>query len=265
MKLLILGDTHGNTRWFVTVIKRAKELNVEWIIQLGDFGLWPGWAGVRYLDDVNRALIEHNVNLIWLDGNHEDFNQLDALVKLQPKNDNGQTYIRSQILYSPRGCLWTMDNKKFMTVGGAVSIDKQWRTAGKSWWPQEQLTELEEFGIVTRAMDRRQKGKPDVDYLFTHDCHPLTPFTHLINDPDSDAHRQKMKRIFNAVLPKMWFHGHMHAKYAWPLFHAAPFDVSDDHTEVYGLECDGCTDSWGILDTETDRFKFASDLRVDLN
>ena len=255
-----MGDTHGNTRAIITAVQRAKELNVEWIIQCGDFGLWPGWAGVRFLDEVNAALIDNKVNLMWLDGNHEDFDQLESLIKLQPKNKNGQTYIRSQILYSPRGCLWEMNNKIFMTVGGAVSIDRKWRVPHESWWPQEQLTDVEVYGIVARAIDRRQKDKPNVDYLFTHDCHPLTPFKNLIDDPTSSMHRDKIKRIFNAVLPSMWFHGHMHTKYTWPLFHALPFEdfaVGDKHTEVYGLECDGMFYNWGILDTETNKFEFA--------
>lgn len=204
--------------------------------------------------------------MIFIDGNHDFFPMIEGLVAINPKNDHGQTYIRSQILYSPRGCQWKMDGKQFMTVGGAVSVDRAYRTQGKSWWPQEQLTDSEAHGIVARTSARRLAGKPDVDFLFTHDCHPSTPFAYrLRDDPESNIHRDKMKRVFDAVLPKMWFHGHMHSKYVWPLFHAAAFQISDKHTEVYGLECDGVTDSWGILDTEFYRFKFASDFRVDYN
>ena len=34
----------------------------------------------------------------------------------------------------------TIDNKSFLCVGGAVSIDKMYRTPCVSWWPEEEIT-----------------------------------------------------------------------------------------------------------------------------
>lgn len=281
MKILIAGDWHGDCNAqsvahnpsvsvgrskkasSIMAIDAAAKHGAEHIIQCGDFGLWPGWFGFVFLDRLNAALIESNVQLIWLDGNHEDFDQLDRFVKFNPQNEKGQTFIRSNILYSPRGCGWTWDHKRFLTVGGAHSIDKEWRTEGESWWPQETLTDAQVNGIISNAKARRVKGKPEVDYMFTHDCHPNTPFRHRLKpDLDSQFHREKMREIALAVRPGIWFHGHMHTKYDWKLSYAPPFsEESGKLTQVYGLADGREKDSWGILDTEDDSFTFETDFR----
>jgi hypothetical protein len=147
-----------------------------------------------------------------------------------------------------------------MTVGGAVSIDKDHRlqTEGNRprslWWPQEQLTEDElQFAMAKAA-------KKPVDFLFTHDCPTNAPFgARLKDDPDSHAHRQKMDRLGKVVQPKLWFHGHMHTRYD-----GYAFPTYESHTTVYGLECNpdamhghGSLSWWGVLDTETEKFVYA--------
>ena len=43
MRALLVGDTHANTRWLEqTVTRAAIAQDAELIIQLGDFGFWPG-------------------------------------------------------------------------------------------------------------------------------------------------------------------------------------------------------------------------------
>ena len=282
IKLLIAGDWHGdcnapsvasNTSVHkarskgassIVAVDNAVKYGAQWIIQCGDFGLWPGWFCFVYLDRLNAALIEANVHLIWLDGNHEDFDQLERLVKHNPRNDRGQTFIRSNILYSPRGCVFTLDHKRFMTVGGAFSIDKEWRTPHDSWWPQEQIT-MEQLQIILNQVESgRAKHRPEVDYLFTHDCHPNTPFKHRIKDDvESNLHRRKIATIANAVRPKMWWHGHMHERYDWTLPYGVPFSLEDGQTtEVHGLADGREKDSWGILDTEDNSFIFETDIRA---
>lgn len=283
MKILIHGDMHGDANAqgaasnvsveyartkrasSIRAVDNASRLGCEFIIQVGDFGgTWPGWFGMVFTDRLNAALIDANIRLIWLDGNHEGFDAIDRLKKYGLRNTRGQLFLRSNILYSPRGTSWIMDNKRFMTIGGAYSIDKEWRTVGESWWPQEQLTDQEVLGIVNNAIGRRERNKPEVDYLFTHDCHPHTPFKfRLKNDPESNMHRDKIKTIVDALRPRMWWHGHMHEKYDWTLPHGAPFDPAEGSvTKVYGLADGVEKDSWGILDTETDTFTFESERRA---
>lgn len=258
-KIMVLGDTHGNTDVAVMAVQNAGVLDIKVIIQCGDFGLWDHFKdGIDYLDILNAELMDNDVTLIWVDGNHENFDRLEWYHKNNPKNKWGQVFIRSNILWTPRGCKWKMDNKMFMSVGGAVSVDKDWRQMQQSkhnkvnWWPQEQLTEAELEQIL-----RNHANSPcDVDFLFTHDCPTNAPFRgRMKNDQESQIHRQRMDRLGKAISPNMWFHGHMHTKYD-----GYDFPAYEPTTTVYGLECDGMRWNWGVLDTEFYTFEWGHKL-----
>jgi hypothetical protein len=260
---MVVGDLHGDTRAGVTVLKKAKSLGIDTIMQVGDFGYWPHFTdGIDFLDALNFTARENDLHLYWLDGNHENFDALEAAVKHYPKDDHGRVWIRSHIRYCSRGASWTWNHKRFMTVGGAVSVDKANRVwqeqqhghTRRLWWPQEQLTDDElQFAMAKAA-------KKPVDYLFTHDCPTNAPFRgRMKNDLDSQAHRQKMDRLGQAVKPKVWFHGHMHTRYD-----GYDFPTYEPHTTVYGLECNpdamhgyGSRSWWGVLNTATDKFEYA--------
>ena len=252
IKVLVAGDTHGTAYDAVQLVNHAVSHNAQIIIQCGDFGYWPGYDGIEYLDRLNYVLRRHDRMLVFVDGNHDWHDDLERIDRDNPKSKSGHAYLRSNILHAPRGCYWKWNGKYFMSVGGAVSIDKEWRTPGLSWWEGEQLTDEQADGIIAKMNDRRDNGRPDVDYLFTHDCSDKTPFRDRLKpDLKSKIHRQRIDRVIEAVRPKLHFHGHMHTKYEWMN------PIGDDHwVQTYGLECDGMRDNWGILDTETDKFHF---------
>lgn len=262
MKIAVIGDMHGETGSLVRIIKIAASLGIQNIVQCGDFGIWTHLlSGVRYLDDVNEALGNNDMRLVFVDGNHENHDHLAWHLQNGPKNDRGQVYLRSRIVWSPRGAVWKWDNKRMMSVGGAVSIDREHRVKAEQaanaprtrWWPGEQLRDDELEEIIKRVDHHRELGRP-IDYLFTHDCPSNAPFhKDLVEDPDSHAHRQRMDVLGKVVKPKLWFHGHMHERYVYD------FPTYNPHTQVFGLECNGMRDKWGVLDTDDDSFVFYSD------
>lgn len=247
-KVMVLGDTHGNTVWTRDKIRLAAKLKVDKIIQCGDFGLWDhSEDGVRFLDVVNEECRKVGIKFYWVDGNHENHDRLSWYVKNNPKTRVGHVFIRSHILYIPRGCIWEWGGKRFAGVGGAYSIDKAYRTVGKSWWAGEQLTETQANKII------RDNSRSDpVHFLFTHDCSDQTPFYgRLKADIESKIHRQRIDKVAKALHPTLWFHGHMHTKYEWM------YPLNTDATkwaQVYGFEMDGDNWSWGILDVENSEF-----------
>ncbi len=214
--------------------------------------MWPGWGGIEYLDKVNAYLRQHNRKVLFVDGNHEWFDQLDYFDSKSPKSSDGHVYIRSNILHIPRGRRWTWDKKNFMGVGGAVSIDKEYRTLGQSWWTQEALTENQAGGIAESASKR-----PPVDYLFTHDSPQCVPMNNMKVDPDSCIHRGYMDKIGAGARPKIWAHGHYHKKMEYTFGDYIP-DFTP--TRVYGLDMDGTNGNLGLLDTADDSFRWVSGL-----
>src|SRR6266702_3802730 len=79
-QVLVAGDWHGDREWALSVIKRVPQLlsgeQTRLILHLGDFGIWPGVEGRRYLDSVSAVLDLVGAQLWFIDGNHEDFPQL---------------------------------------------------------------------------------------------------------------------------------------------------------------------------------------------
>ena len=144
--LLLTGDVHGNASWWRDAVFPAlKRTGADVVVQVGDFGLWPGPQGQAYLDWLQSAVVsdgggdtlpeDAQPDILWLDGNHEDFDQLEATA---PRHD-GLRAVRPNIVHLPRGYRWTWRGVRFMAVGGAVSMDRAFRREGTSWWPQEQL------------------------------------------------------------------------------------------------------------------------------
>lgn len=249
-KLFIAGDWHGNTNVALAAINRAVEEGCELIIQLGDFGIWGRFEGLSYLDDLNYLLQRHNRRLLFVGGNHENYDLIESWEKLNPRSTNGHVYVRSNILYIPRGCVWKWGGKQFLGLGGAVSVDKAWRVPGESWWWQEAITNDQMLEAVRNA-----EGKK-IDYMFTHDCSDRTIWKDRLKpDEDSRANRKRIDWVLDRVKPGMQFHGHMHTNYDWRLNHGRPFtDEDGPYTQIYGLQKEGNQGAVGILDTETDTY-----------
>ena len=79
-RVLAVGDLHGNLAWTKRVIQESVEAGTSTILQLGDFGYWPHTPdGARFLEAVSKDLQDADVNLFFIDGNHENFDELDRI------------------------------------------------------------------------------------------------------------------------------------------------------------------------------------------
>lgn len=252
MKILIAGDTHGNVRSLTIKIARAKALGANRVLVVGDFGIWNGYGGIEFLDAVNTSARENDVHVLALLGNHEDYDIANWHLN-NPKavTSKGFVYLRSHVLLAPKVHYWKWDNKRFFIAGGAVSIDRQWRITGQSWWADEELSESELDSVLKYSGEQ-------IDYLFTHDASDNTPWGFdLVPDPQSKIHRQKIDKVIAHLKPRMQFHGHMHRKFHWLNSQSHGFYSPDERgavvTETFGLDCDNEINSWVLLDTEKDR------------
>lgn len=238
-------------------------MGIQHVLQVGDFGLWPPMSGVLFLDEVQESAKKNNLTVYAIPGNHEWHDEWEHIVETAPKS-KGFAMVRSRIALAPKVHHWHWNNKQFISAGGAVSVDKEWRLQAEAgtamdytgrckasgprtlWWPNEELTDKDVQNI-------RMLGKR-ADYLITHDCSNNTEFRfRLKSDPDSEIHRRRIDEVISLTKPSLHFHGHMHTKYDWlnGMSHGYTH-----YTQTYGLEADGDWDSWGVLDTDTDEFKW---------
>jgi hypothetical protein len=244
----VAGDWHGNTAWATRAVRKMAALlpadGPRVIVQLGDFGIWPGPAGQEYLARLDAALAEAGAELSFVDGNHEDFTQL---ARLQPGPD-GRAQVTERIFHLPRGHRWRWHGREWLALGGAVSLDRAVRTEGVDWWPEEEIT-LRQAGSVIEA------GPADV--MVTHECpagieHDFPPPPPWWSQADlrrSDAHRGLLREVVLGVRPRWLMHGHLHLSYQRRV------DLGGGPIEVTGLDSDGADrGNWAILDVTSMRW-----------
>lgn len=229
-RVLTAGDWHGNTRWARAVIDLIPELLPgeanPVILHAGDFGIWPGGNGNAYLKNVTNALAEHNAELWFVDGNHEDHDRL-ARERWGHQPDEAVRITRN-VTWLPRGHRWTWHDRSWLAMGGATSVDRPARAPGVSWWPDEAIT-------IEQATDACDAGPADV--MVTHDCPDGVPLNLPRPAPawwelgPAEAHRELLRRIVDTVRPSWLIHGHYH------LFHQTDVDFGYP-LQVTGLNCD---------------------------
>ena len=96
-----------------------------------------------------------------------------------------------------------------MLIGGAYSIDRQWRTEGYDWWPDEQLS-LPELNTL---VDVYSTVRPRI--MVTHDCpESLAPVMAAIGkfryDYVSNRTRQALQAMLEIHRPEIHIFGHWH-------------------------------------------------------
>ena len=161
--IYITGDTHGEQARFSPFgMPREESFRAnDTVIVCGDFGyIFSGSDEEnKFLDELS----EKPYTICFCDGNHDN---LPAIYAYPEEEWNGGRVhrIRKNIFHLMRGQIFEIEGKKFFTMGGAFSIDKEYRTEGLSWW-KEELPNGDEYAEATKNL--REAGNK-VDYIITH-------------------------------------------------------------------------------------------------
>lgn len=202
-QIALAGDWHGSVSFALNAVHATPRASV--VLHLGDFGYR---FRSDYLTELNDFLGERQQILMFIDGNHENFDWLEA----QPVAEDGVRRLTERIWHLPRGFRWEWSGRRFLALGGAISIDRPQRVPGNSWWSQEAITD-------TQATEAVQGGLTDI--LLTHDCPagvciPDLPDEASIGGPEllaAQQHRHKLYRVVASVHPRYLWHGHYHVNY----------------------------------------------------
>lgn len=162
--IYLTGDTHRNIS-----IEKVRQLFKEktltqddYLIVAGDFGT-PGFGKILELDRNMDFWNNAPCQILFVDGNHENFGELNALPVTQWKG--GKIHELSfNVKHLMRGQVFDIDGKRIFTMGGATSPDKCMRTIGIDWFKEEELNyaEMDEAICNLLRVDNR------VDYVVTH-------------------------------------------------------------------------------------------------
>ncbi|MGO4455316.1 metallophosphoesterase family protein [Arthrobacter sp. RAF14] len=203
--IAIAGDWHGNLGWARQVVRSAAEQGVQTILQVGDFGaLWPGRGKGRFEARLNYYLQQAGLRLIFIGGNHDNWAELGKL----PVGDDGLAPLLSNIKYLPRPGRTIVHGLVVGGLGGAFSIDHQYRTEGKDWWTNEEPTRNELEDLV--------KGGP-LDLLLTHDVPAGINLELTFELPDAitvqaNRTRDLLAEAVARTRPSIVFCGHWHQR-----------------------------------------------------
>lgn len=175
--LHVIGDVHGLTKRFKTVLETLPK--DDDIIQCGDLGI--GFAGVRPPTSGYKFIF----------GNH----------------DCPQLCLAHPCCLGKFG-VW----KDVFFVSGAFSIDAHLRTAGVTWWPDEQLCRED----MNEALDLYKQVKPRI--VVSHDV-PISLYHELIQRVHpggrlwENATAHLLDEMFTSHQPEKWISGHWHLSY----------------------------------------------------
>jgi len=205
MKIIVCGDVHCNWGQLNTLINNHKP---DIILQCGDFGWWPHIHNKYWnKEDTKRynqyGIKNKNTIIYWCDGNHE--NHEDIIIQ---KNNNIFDFVGNNIIYQPRGSIITLpDNRTVLFFGGAMSIDKNRRVEGSSWWRQELPTLSDMYYMEEQLL----KLNRNIDIVISHTAPSLfiKQLGHM-NGKERDSTCQFLDFILNNYNPKYWYFGHFH-------------------------------------------------------
>lgn len=133
--MIFIGDVHGKTE-LLTEKLWSREFIGKLAFQLGDMGI--GFRGVRLREFPRK-------HFLWIRGNHDN----PAWCREHPNYAGDFGYLADEQLFY---------------LGGAWSIDKDWRTPGESWWEDEEL----DYKDLDAAYQLYVKVKPRV--VATHEA-----------------------------------------------------------------------------------------------
>ena len=250
MKIMFLGDTHADIQFTLAAIDFAVVQQIDAIVQVGDFGVWDHIpAGVDFLDGVNAKLEQKDLWMLFVDGNHENFDRLlsEEVYPLDP--ESGFRPIRPRLLHAPRGHVWNMGGLNFLAFGGGSSIDgpdgpRWWggasRSLGNGWWPQERITQAD---VYTALANLDQKAS-HIDVMVTHDVPTGVKIPGITRGyPAGDACREAVSAVASFAQPQLMVCGHYHRR------HTATFEQT--HVEILAHNE---ADSGQVIMLETDPF-----------
>jgi hypothetical protein len=203
-KVCFIGDIHNQYGQLNSFIVESKyQAEYEIIVQLGDFGIFPNQIEISKKTYGLNGISSH-VPILFTGGNHSNWEVLNDLTQ---KHGRQPIEIYNNIFYLPRGCLTQIGNKKCLSVGGAFSIDKQFRVENKSWWKAEEPDYQDCQAVLSHS---------HVDFVIAHTVpegvvpllferhNSLFPFEY------TDATQKLLDEVVSKYKPSQLFAGHWH-------------------------------------------------------
>lgn len=210
--IYITGDKHGNYSDIFYFCNKYKTSINDIMIILGD-------AGINYYLDnrdyiLKEKLKELPITLFCIHGNHEErpYNISTYKTKLFK---SGIVYYEEEypnILFAKDAQIYDFNNNKTLVIGGAYSIDKNFRLImGYKWYKSEQPNNEIKSEVKKVLKDNNYK----IDIILSHTCpYKYIPYEVFMSGIDQskvdNTTEEFLDKIESTVNYKRWYCGHFH-------------------------------------------------------
>lgn len=255
-RVFVTGDKHGDFSFLPDFCSTLHTSINDVLIILGDAGL--NFHGGRSPEElgVKRKIARLPITLLLVRGNHEmrpeDCDNMEVL--------NNHSFIHGvsvddpiipdvlywepdipNVLYANDGGAYHIYGQSYLTIGGAFSVDKEYRLLWNRFWVvNEKLTYEEMLDILDRHDHHRY------DHIMTHTCpiewEPVDLFLSFIDQSKVEKDMEIFLSDVNKYVSwEHWWFGHYHAdrmqcgdEGAHMLYHDV-YEIMPDRTYKYRL------------------------------
>ena len=198
----VVGDIHGEFFPCIFDLYTSKKLSDAVIIVAGDIGIGFEKEGyyINTFNKINKRLEKYNIHICLVRGNHDN-----------PEYFSSDSPLYEQWKYVhiiPDYSIIETGVGNILCVGGATSIDVEFRRPNVSWWQGENVSQIPDTEFN------------NINFVVTH-CAPAfenccPPFMNIRKDVEirDNADRKLLSDLYinldknNTI--KKWIHGHYH-------------------------------------------------------
>lgn len=115
------------------------------------------------------------------------------------------------LLFAKDGEIYDFDGKRVLVIGGAYSVDKEYRILNNlGWWDDEQPSNETKEKIL-----KKLESGLEVDFVLTHTCpYKYLPYEVFLKGIDQSKVDQSTEKFLDIVEDKLkykkWYCGHYH-------------------------------------------------------
>ena len=168
--IYLTGDTHGDFEDLILKSIRYGFTDCDLLIILGDVGI-NYFGGVR--DQMHKDMLSQiPCTILCIRGNHE-MRPTDAVlggIYQETVWMGDKAYVEDanpRFIMAEDGARYRINNREFLAIGGAYSVDKPYRLQmGYHWFEDEQLTVAEMEAIRQKIVDHGNRE----DIILAHTC-----------------------------------------------------------------------------------------------
>lgn len=212
-RLFIRGDCHGNFDFLPYFCEDNHTTVDDILIILGDAGILYYGSNKWREKYLKGYICNYPITLLCIRGNHEASPEDRGMPLCYEPLVGGEVYRESEflnILYAIDGGVYRINNKTFLAIGGAYSVDKFYRLANDWYWnPHEQLSQEQMNNIYELTKNKHY------DYVLTHTC-PFSwqPTDLFLKGLDQSAVDNSMElwleKLSHNIDFNHWYFGHYH-------------------------------------------------------